>query len=546
MRRRAHYAARSKVRRAWVIATKLSGDGTMPATYEVHVSQGGTLLSAADFASAQSFEAQRQKKKKDDNAWWAKIQANSLAVAAAKAAAGAAAEAADGAAEPAAAGAGGGGGEIEGNGGATTCGAGRGDSEFRLLPSWALADPVMWANVERALDNDLRVGGRGPRKVVRCREHGERRSECEKCSLFCGCTRRDGELRRRKDCSVHNPDAFCNCGKDGAARLRKNCSECNPDAFCNCGEDGAARRRSDCSECNPDAFCGHLQRDEKTPRLRQNCSECNPDAFCNCGEDGAARRRKDCSVHNPDAFCNCGEDGAARLRKKCSVHKKGGSGETDWEYSCYECTHARACRHCAPDGVYDVCFTRADIPGAGEARFTDNTLGMGIEYPPGAQFPFVTDPVQLAPSKAGIRAGDTICAVDGNDVQPMAFGEIVIHLRARPVVLVTFARCMTRRMEALEEAAAEMGGSDGGGGGGDGGVGDDQRLHDDVQALTDLVNGGCTKGGGLKVLHSTRNGTKEYWNDLWKKLVEVDDFGEYRVKASEGGKENPAKRQKTD
>ena len=356
----------------------------------------------------------------------------------------------------------------------------------------------MWANVERALDNDLRVGGRGPRKVVRCREHGERRSECEKCSLFCGCTRRDGELRRRKDCSVHNPDACCNCGENGAARLRK------------------------------------------------NCSECNPDAFCNCGEDGAAWRRKDCSVHNPDAFCNCGEDGAARLRKKCSVHKKGGSGETDWEYSCYECTHARACRHCAPDGVYDVCFTRADIPGAGEARFTDNTLGMGIEYPPGAQFPFVTDPVQLAPSKAGIRAGDTICAVDGNDVQPMAFGEIVIHLRARPFVRVTFARCMTRRMEALEEAAAEMGGSDGGGGGGDGGVGDDQRLHDDVQALTDLVNGGCTKGGGLKVLHSTRNGTKEYWNDLWKKLVEVDDFGEYRVKASEGGKENPAKRQKTD
>jgi hypothetical protein len=216
--------------------------------------------------------------------------------------------------------------------------------------------------------------------------------------------------------------------------------------------------------------------------------------------------------------------------------------------------------------VYDVCFTRADILGTGEARFTGaDTLGMGIEYPDGAQFPVVTA-VELAPIAAGIRASHTICAVNGNDVQPMAFGVIVSHLRARPVVRVTFARCMTRRAaaleeaaaearrtEALEEASAEAGGSDGGGGGvggvgggGRGGVGDDQRTHDE-QALINVVNEGCTKGGGLKVLSDTHGGTGKYWEGLWKKLVE-GKRGRYRVKASEEGKveENQAKRQKTD
>ena len=68
MMRRSAHAARSQAFRAVTIATKQSGDGTMPATYEMHVSQaaaqaGGTLLSEADFASAQNLEAQRKQKK---------------------------------------------------------------------------------------------------------------------------------------------------------------------------------------------------------------------------------------------------------------------------------------------------------------------------------------------------------------------------------------------------------------------------------------------------------------------------------------------------
>jgi hypothetical protein len=404
---------------------------------------------------------------------------------------------------------------------------------------------------------------------------GQRLASCVECNpgAFCGCAQRDGKTPRlRINCSIHNPKAFCDCGTgDGAARLRKDCSECNPKAFCSCARsDGEQQLRTNCSECNPKAFCGCVQSDGKTPRLRINCSIHNPKAFCDCGTDGAARRRTDCSECNPDAFCDCGTDGAARRRTDCPRHKKGGWGEgmTDGEYYCSHCTSNRNCNNCAPAGVYDVCYTGAD------------NLGMKLTFPSGSQFHVAADPITLASSAAGVRAGDTIYAVNGNDVQGMAFEGLVSLLRVRPVQ-VNFARCMERRMEALEEASAEArgmealeeasaeargmealeeasaeaGGSDGGGGGvggggrgGRGGVGDDQRPHPHEQVLIAFVNKGCNKTSGLKFLNQTHGGGAKHWNDLWKKLVEGDAFRGWRVKASEGGngKENPAKRQKTD